>query len=219
MFFYCKQFYKTIFLAFRINKNKPLFIPLSLVRVMYFALTRKLFPSLQNTNFVLNVRSGKKDIVYSLKKPSDLAGLTEIYVDGEYDWVQPTPPETIIDLGAHFGDTALYYHSLYPNAEIIAVEPVEVNYRRLLENVGHIENIHSIKVAIGSQDGHVDISVSSSSLGHSVVSRVQNSDIETVPQLTLGSLLKKYNIKKVSIVKFDIEGAEEFLFSAGESLK
>ena len=109
------------------------------VQFWYFFLTRKL--NIVKTDMRFRFHNNSVQFDHWLRFPMDIAVLREIYLDKEYDWCPIVDPKVIIDLGAHFGDTTLYYHTRFPNARIIAVEPAPESYERLLKNTQNIKNI------------------------------------------------------------------------------
>lgn len=218
MMFYIRQYKKTCRLALVLGTNwlEAFFI---LIRLTYFMVSRKLLANLRSQDFVFRLNYNQRPMVYWLQDPSDIAALVEIYVDQEYEWSPINDPKVIVDLGAHFGDTALYYHARYPNAQIIAVEPVKANFRRLQKNTENIDTIHCVHAAIGDIDGETTVTLSKSSLGHSTMNGHQEGPAEAIKQITLRTLLTNYAIDRADIVKFDIEGAEELLCRAGDLLQ
>lgn len=66
---------------------------------------------------------------------------------GEYAWIAQEPSKVIIDIGVNSGDTTLYYIR-YPEASIIAVEPLLVNFTLLQKNIVGITEIAAAKTAI-----------------------------------------------------------------------
>lgn len=153
-----------------------------------------------------------QNISMYLRYPMDVAVLSEVFLEHEYEWVGSVQPEIIIDLGAHFGDTTLYYHARFPNAKIIAVEPSPENYERLLNNTKNIGNIICVQAAVGMRNEMVQLNLVGSTFGHSLIKREGSTEFVSVRQLTLGSLFEEVGIKKADLIKFDIEGAEFDLF-------
>lgn len=75
---------------------------------------------------------------YRLDMPADwmaYANLFEVLLRANYDHARK-PVDTVYDLGGYIGLSALYLHSCYPDAEIVAVEPDPANLRYLLANLG-----------------------------------------------------------------------------------
>jgi FkbM family methyltransferase len=144
----------------------------------------------------------------------DLAVLKEVFVDREYDWLPTNDPKVIIDLGAHFGDTALYYHARFPNAKIVAVEPSPENFERLVQHTKGIPEIISVQAAVGASDGVTTLNLMPGTLGHSVMKRKESDHSVQVSQLSLATLFQQQKLDKADLIKFDIEGAEFNLFSS-----
>lgn len=179
-----------------------------IVRLYYFVISRKLRPQLRIAEFKLAGSYKQTRLNFYLQVPMDIAVLVEVFVFKEYEWKLDQDPEVIVDLGAHFGDTALYYHAVYPNAKIIAVEPAPDNFARLQRHVAHIENIIPVQAAVGGTDGTINLHMGASSLGHSLVQRSKTDQLVSVRQVSLATLYAEHNIQKANLLKFDIEGAE-----------
>lgn len=171
-----------------------------------FTVEKKIVNSKRAYTFTLHYR-GKRFTLY-LQHLSDISVLQEVFIDEEYRWQAIEDPKIIIDLGAHFGDTALYYHCQFPEAKIIAVEPSPESFSRLQKHVAGIKNIIPLQVAIGSTNDYIQLHLQKSSLGNSVVERAGTTTSVEVKQITLQTLYDEYSIGQADIVKFDIEGGE-----------
>lgn len=212
MKYYFHTFFKTIpKLGLTLSSGKFL-DSLSLVLLLWwFVLSRKFFKKLPDVPMRFSYL-GKLFTMY-LRYPMDIGVLREIYIDDEYVWCPVTLPKVIVDLGAHYGDTALYYHLRFPEATIIAVEPSPENFARLVQNTNKIPNIIPVQAAVGKSDGVIDLYLGESSLGHSTQRPEINNKTVSVPLLTLKTLLKNHGFVSADLVKFDIEGAEFAAFS------
>lgn len=192
---------------FGYSNRETLFL---LFQFWYFAVSRKTFFRGKEMQFTLCYK-GKKFQLW-IESIVDLAVLDEVFLKEEYSWELQSPPKFIIDLGAHFGDTALYYHFTYPEATIFAIEPAPETYARLCKNVRAIPSIVPVQVAVSDTNGFADLHVSASSIGASFSTRTDSAQVVSVPMCTLRSLLVQQGIERVDLIKFDIEGAEELLF-------
>lgn len=193
--------------------GKQVFKSLQLtIQLWYFALTRKFFAYTED--FVFTGRYNNKSLVFYLRYVMDIAVLREVFIDNEYAWCPIENPKIIVDLGAHFGDTTLYYHVRFPEAIIIAAEPSPENYARLVKHTSHIQNIKPVQVAVGGSNGSIELNLGVSSLGHSVMARKDSKNSVTVPLITLTDLLQKNGIEKADLIKFDVEGAEFDIFKS-----
>ena len=68
---------------------------------------------------------------------------------------------------------------------------------------------------VADRDGTLDLYLGQSSFGHSFTTRADSRDSVAVPTYTLRSLMEMNELTRVSLIKFDIEGAEELLFTKG----
>lgn len=181
-----------------------------LLKLWYFAITRKLLGL--KGDFVVSGYFNKKKITFFLRHSMDFAVLKEIYIEKEYEWFPIKKPKVIIDMGAHFGDTALYYNAMFPDAKIIAIEPSPENYGRLVKHTKNNENIIPVQVAVSDETGSIGLNILKSSLSHSITNRDTAFETVQVDQISLKGLFEKYELDKVDMIKFDIEGAEFSLF-------
>lgn len=198
-------------LALALSGNSPFRAVRLYVQLGYFVLLCRLFPESQREFFLKGTYRGR-EVSYFVEEFINLASLIEIYVFKEYDWDCGFVPQTILDLGAHFGDTALYYNAVYPGAKIIAVEPDPTNFVRLQKNVAAYSNIIPLQCAVGSENGTIKLFLAQNGLGHSIAFRKENNGSVEVEQTTVAALLSRYSLKNVDLLKFDIEGAEAVLF-------
>jgi FkbM family methyltransferase len=198
-------------LAWEVAGNSPAKFLTLLFRLWYFAATRKLGG--QKSDFPVQGIYNHSPVTFYLRYVMDIAVLREVFVDKEYDWCPIEKPAVIIDLGAHFGDTTLYYAARFPEAKIIAVEPSPENFERLVKHTKNNKNIFPVQAAIGGVEGSVDFYTGMEPFGHSVFNRKETDKKITVNQITLDTLFETYKIKKADLIKFDIEGAEFETFS------
>jgi FkbM family methyltransferase len=203
-------------LAYTLSEKK-IFSPVLTLKLWYFCFSRKL--NLTQKDMPVSFWYNNLTFTLWLHRPMDLAVLREIYLDKEYNWCPVEDPKVIIDLGAHYGDTSLYYHARFPKAQIIAVEPAPESFERLLKNTKNIPEIRTIQAAVGATDGMIDLYLGQSPLGHSVIEGSQKNNSISVPQVTLHTLVQKANVTLADLVKFDIEGAEFLVFGSLNATK
>lgn len=157
---------------------------------------------------------------FGIKNVHDIAVFKEIFIYKEYEWREVSNAEIIIDLGAHIGDTAVYYHTVYPEAKIYAIEPDPVLFERLRDNSKDIKSIIPIHAAISDTSGIGILNVSSqSSLRGSLTNRIGSDSSIEVPTLTLKALYKQYGVLRADLCKFDIEGAEKSMFGGETAIE
>lgn len=138
--------------------------------------------------------------------PHSVFTMAEIFVGHEYRLTRPAP--RIYDFGGNIGLSALYFAALYPEAEIIAIEPVEANLRHLRENfAANRINGRVIAAAAGNERGTLRMYLHHTGSMNSALFRSFRDreapavDVECVPfsEIVTGS---GYGLK------IDIEGGE-----------
>ena len=139
----------------------------------------------------------------------------EIFTTQVYYLELSNPQPTILDAGAHIGLSTLYFKQLYPQAKIIALEPLAENAYFLEKNIfeNQLTTVQTVHVALAEQTGAMQIHYdsteeqwfSSASLFVGAWNGAQKTATRTVPTLTLSSLLKEQHF---DLIKLDIEGAE-----------
>lgn len=130
--------------------------------------------------------------------------------------------ETIIDIGANVGDTAIFYAN--KGAQVYAFEPVKEHYDSMLKNINlnpKLKNkIIPINAAVG-KDGMVTIYQSNRAKiasGASIFFQThEDSQVSKIEGYGFDTMFKKFNIKTVDLLKMDCKGCEFFLTS--ENLK
>lgn len=184
------------------------------LKVVYFSVSRKFL--MKGHAMVFNFMFNKRNFELSLENNLDLAVLIEIFVLNEYMWKPGHEVKTILDLGAHWGDTAIYYTCIFPEAEIVAVEPMSSSFKRLSNHSAHLDNIKILHAALTEKTGTIDLYYSENSVGNSLTEREQSQSKETVRAVTVSEIKEFAQVKKFDLVKFDIEGAEQALFTNPE---
>jgi FkbM family methyltransferase len=127
--------------------------------------------------------------------------------------LKPEKVRVVIDAGANIGDTACWYASKFPEAQIIALEPDPSNFAMLALNARpYGERVNPFRLALWHHDANLEIIDGGSSIGMRVqpVDASANSDCTGI---SLISLMRKLDLTKLDIVKIDVEGEELNLFA------
>lgn len=127
--------------------------------------------------------------------------------------------DVVIEVGAHRGEyTVLLSNIVGPSGHVHAFEPVSSNMKALVETVRrkqHFRNttLHECAVSDESGPAVMQLPVESSKMG--ALRRHENcgawvGDVatENVRMTTLDDFMAAHNLKKVNLVKLDVEGAE-----------
>ena len=142
-------------------------------------------------------------------RTTDVSIFYQVFIRREYELPFPVLPKVIIDAGANVGFTSVFYADKYPQAKIFAIEPAPSNFRMLVKNAAPYTNIIPIRAALWCAGGN--IAITGLEFGHwgFRVSDASETSVETVPAVTVESVISQYGIEFIDILKLDIEGAEK----------
>ena len=124
---------------------------------------------------------------------------------------------TFVDIGANIGGYALHVAAaLGAGARIIAVEPLDCLFERLVVNIklNAFATIKALDCAIADKDGEVTLFVDDRNEGDSSIrlfNRGHAGDTRQVPALTLMSLIARERVIHIDALKIDVEGAEDII--------
>jgi FkbM family methyltransferase len=126
----------------------------------------------------------------------------------EYDQVKlTTSPKWMIDAGAYIGDTSAYFLSRFPDLKIVALEPNPSAYEMAKQNLKpYKDRAILLQKGLYITDGVAFFS------GDNTGASISNTGFE-IDCTTILSLIERYSIPRIDILKMDIEGAEEAIFS------
>lgn len=153
---------------------------------------------------------------------SDIRVFKQIFVDNEYDSLNlPETANTIVDLGANIGLSALFFLKKYPNAHIIAVEPDTVNFEFMKRNLEDYSNhVALLQAAIWPSDGvvsfveHDESNEGLGAWGYRTETLTEGAEA-SVSAISIPTLMNQFSMDFIDILKVDIEGAEYELFEKG----
>lgn len=150
----------------------------------------------------------------------DLINFREIFARKVYQIKLATKNPVIFDLGAGNGDSTIFFKLLYPTSRIFAFEPLPDNWKKLLLNVEQFTMVKTFPWVIGGQNKPVKFYVHpNSSLSSSLTRRVVNQQVIMRKMVTLDDIFKEEKLKKIDLIKFDVEGAEGKIFANLSKIK
>lgn len=186
---------------------------------------------------VARVKHGGFNVNVRLSMPwHDLNILTNVICKDEYrvkdlKEVIGDRVETILDIGGHIGGFGLLAKSLWPDARLIAIEPVKLNcelYIKNLKDNGFWDNsCYVLQAAVGYDPERTCVVNSPRTTGGFVMRTKDESETilrqraayydkvvdENVKSLTIEDIFEMFNIKKVDLAKWDCEGGEVDAFN------
>lgn len=134
----------------------------------------------------------------------------EIYKSTELNWKDFN---CIIDVGANIGMATLFFKTLAPKANIIAIEPDQYNLGLLQKNVGNeksMDNITLVHAAVADTDSC--LSLVKSQFAYNTKTVEGGSDLN-IKAISINTLVSNYSIKYIDLMKIDIEGFERRVFA------
>lgn len=128
------------------------------------------------------------------------------------------PASVVIDVGANIGFfTRRFADWVGDDGKVIAIEPEEVNFRRLglmISQGGLSRRVEAIQAVAAESDGKMKLEVNPL---HPADHRIAERGIE-VASLRLDTLLAERNWRPVSFIKIDVQGAEERVLNGAQEI-
>ena len=153
--------------------------------------------SLRNLKYPIQLRQGTQDAHAVINN----------VIREEYGRFRLTKePEWMIDAGAYIGDTAAYFLSRFPSLKVIALEPNPPTYEVAKQNLKPYGE-RAILQNVGLFSAEKVVNFAGDGTGASI-SKFGNK----IQCTTILSILERYSISRLDILKMDIEGAEESVF-------
>jgi FkbM family methyltransferase len=156
---------------------------------------------------------GIKSRVICRTSNSDRFALAQVFIDHDCD-IQISPsPQLIIDGGANVGYASVLLANKYPDATILAIEPDTENLRVATDNCRPYPNVHLIRGGIWSSDCSLALQNPDAESWAFRVSEVNPTTPGALRGMSLSTLMEEYGFDAIDLLKLDIEGAEEEVFS------
>ena len=135
---------------------------------------------------------------------------------------QIRPDDVCVDVGGNVGYFALLMARLASNGEVHVFEPIPLNITLLAASLSlnHFDHVRLNQCAVGASAGEVTFSISADSAYSSMhdTKRKPLDRILTVPMISLDAYVQKSQIRRVDIVKADVEGAEGLVVEGAAAL-
>jgi FkbM family methyltransferase len=178
-------------------------------------------PTANTLSYSIRFHSAKR-IIYLRTYAGDIRMFYEIFWEEAYR----LPPALVkgsmvgVDAGANIGMTALYFSIICPGSRIFCIEPDADNFRMLRQNLAaERERVVLIEAALYDRDGRVGFGRERWAYNSRIDERDDRDGPDensgTVKAVRLDSLLDQYRLEWVDLLKIDIEGAEDKVFSGG----
>jgi FkbM family methyltransferase len=152
---------------------------------------------------------------------SDVKVLLQVWGVKEYEgaidkllsiWPSSRPIK-MIDAGANVGYTSIFFKSYFPNATIVAIEPSDINFKVLQENIAinRLKFLYPKKAALWYRKAFLKVSQLQES-GLEWQFSVTETDYGGIESLGPDDIMQEMNWSEIDVLKMDIEGAERYFF-------
>ncbi|MEO0119272.1 MAG: FkbM family methyltransferase [candidate division WOR-3 bacterium] len=206
-------------------KNSPyrlgqgIFYKLKILFFNFYLPLRKRIWGRENTRVKVKIEAFNQTSLIFLNSCSDFGVLKEIFIDKVYDFNLKETPEIIFDLGSNVGFSVIWFKLKYPTAKIYAFEPDPNTFNCLKKNVASFNGVFLFNIGISDRDGEEKLFVMPGGLGSSFIKREKTKGFLSVKTKSLDSIIKELSIKRIDLLKFDIEGAEYKVFKNFKNLR
>ena len=149
---------------------------------------------------------------------SDRMVFRQIFIENEYASLDTAKEVSlIIDCGANVGYSSAYLLSKHPGARVIAVEPDEGNFVMLQKNLEpYGDRAVLIQGGVWSHKCGLVVCRGTYRDGREWSTQVRECGANEIPDVSavdIGTLLEQSGAGRIDILKIDIEGSEQVLFS------
>ncbi|HRO47097.1 FkbM family methyltransferase [Agriterribacter sp.] len=159
--------------------------------------------------------NGKRKTIFLRTYTGDIEIFYEVFWKKVYHLPRQykLKPEIVVDLGANTGMASLFFSVYYSTPGIYSVEADKHNVDILLSNLSAEVSAGSVNVmhaAIYNEDTTVYMQVKEKAYNTAIAREVTGMPVRAICMDTLYAMFK---LDKIDLLKIDIEGSEEALFS------
>jgi FkbM family methyltransferase len=140
-------------------------------------------------------------------------------------WLKEENFETILDIGANIGQSAIALSLAFPEAIVHSFEPLPDCFVQL-SNLSHLRpNIKAHNYALGSETGKISFEQNEYSASSSILKMADNhvkhfpstklTTTTSVPVIRLDDYANSLNIKSNLLIKLDVQGYEDKVIKGG----
>lgn len=161
----------------------------------------------------------KNNLVFTFTSLLELLIIKETVIDDCYGIKRLENPQVIIDIGAAAGEFSIFAASLYPHAQILAIEPDPLLVERIRENciLNRSSQIQILNIGAGGGDSQCMLNLQKNSSQNTFIQSANLSSQSQIPieVRSLDTLLAAY--KTVDFLKIDCEGCEDGALSCAST--
>lgn len=164
------------------------------------------------TGMVKNLKVPRIRYPLTLRKgTSDIPTFYQVFLYNEYKINYPLTPKVVIDGGANVGLYALKIKNEFPDAKVICVEPDPENFEALTKNLSVYNNVYFENAGLWNKSTTLKV-YDKHNAGKWAMVVEENEKEGTVKAISISSLMEKYKLDSVDVLKLDIETSEKQVF-------
>ena len=151
-----------------------------------------------------------RDCKFQLVDEECLAILSDKFESWAWNYLKIPEDGVFIDIGAHVGRYAIPIAKFLNNGIVVAVEAAPENYSTLVKNVklNGLNNVLVFNLAAWREEKNLTLHFSEYSGRHTVKGSSNCNSAHKVLAKPIDSVVAECGIKRVDMVKIDVEGAE-----------
>ena len=170
----------------------------------------------QSVGFIFNGQ-------YAIAHKSYAFGQENVLLRNSISLLKNKSDIVIIDIGANYGFLSLaWVQCLKPNVKVYSLEAHPNAYKNMHQSIidNNIQNsMSAYNYAVGQNNGELEMYIRNTSLNKNPESQNSKDKIK-VPMICIDSFVKNENLKKIDLIKIDVDGMEyEILEGAHETIK
>ena len=136
----------------------------------------------------------------------------------------------IFDAGAHRGESAQQYKTLFPAANLFCFEPFPQSYAALQRAIAGLTGVRAFNVALSDRVGEAEFNSNKYTATNSLLTTASEAEavwpggsVDTkerirVATTTLDQICQELSIDGIDLLKLDVQGAEPLVLKGGEQL-
>lgn len=219
----------------KLRKIYRILFPIDITQQEYFQnqlIQNSLVANVEKKNdnlFYLTLANDLKVIVRG-KDHSDYSVFKQIFNFEEYKLIytllKNNPSflkneSVFVDAGANVGFTTMYFSHFLNFKKIICIEPSIDNVQILKENIKTLDNNDAITVyqraLTNNLNANFSLDTSFRDQKDWSITTTEN-ELGDIKGITISELIEKHDLKEITVLKIDIEGAERFIFNTDNDL-
>jgi FkbM family methyltransferase len=151
------------------------------------------------------------------RRPRSVALSEDTLITAQRHFFDREAALTIVDAGAHEGQTTLQYLLAFPRCRVIALEPDPANHAAAANTLSGYDRVELLKLGLSDRPGMVPLRLTSHSGAHSLleVGDMRHFDVQVdvlapiqIEVTSLDRLCSDRAVNALDVLKMDIQGAE-----------